>query len=654
MNVKKTVRTVGMVVIFTLIIISFAFWGMNKNMLTGVQGNTVIASGSHTVDRVDFKREFDQVKQQAEQEQKHPVSVEELVGAGIVDNLVQQLSQRTAISVVLDRLGVRPGLEMMAEEMRKIPDFFDPVSGRFDRASYLKVLSENNLTDNKFKDVMSDQIAFRHMYTAVEAGLRPPTILAAYQSLMVRQKRDVSVLYVTPAMVGAVAPPTDAQLTAFMNENAQQIRAPETKILTIVRFKAADVAASVTVSEADIQKIIDFRKDQQTTPETRTIVQIAAKDRATAQTIATRLSQGQEPDVVARAVGSAAVPLENKPKTAIPDAKTADAAFALAEGANSGPIEGGLGFTVIKVIAVTPAKQPNPADLRKAAEAEAHNRAAQMKITEQSNKFEDALNAGKDMAEAAKSVGATVLVTPPIAANGSAKDGRPPAGVSPRLMQEVSQLQANEKSDIVQESPTEYFIVRVDRVIPPAMPPLAEVRDKLVPVWIARQTQDRLKVKTEELAAKLRQGGVLADVAREAGGTVVHITDLNVHDGQTLAQTYGEPLVRGAISAKKGEYFTGEAPPAAGQTAASLRQFVATLDQIRQPDTATLAPEGQQAMAQIGQATGSELEEQVLRSAGGLIAVKSYPDRARLALGLEPVAPAAPAGKAGVKAAAKK
>ena len=45
MNVKKVARTVFMVILFTLIIISFAFWGLNRNMLTGVQSGVVLAAG---------------------------------------------------------------------------------------------------------------------------------------------------------------------------------------------------------------------------------------------------------------------------------------------------------------------------------------------------------------------------------------------------------------------------------------------------------------------------------------------------------------------------------------------------------------------------------------------------------------------------------
>ena len=419
MNVKKMLKTVGTVVIFSVLIVGFAFFGMNRNMLSGVQSNTVVAAGSHVVDKVDFKRQFEGARQDASQQPKRQISTEEMAAAGVDVNLLNQLKTTSAMSVVLDHLGVRPGLEMMADEMRKIPQFLNPVSGGFDPDAFKKTLRENDLTVPKFNAMISDQIAFRQLASAVEAGNRPPAILAAYQALMTGQKRDVSVLYITPSMIPAIAPPTDAQLTAFMTSNADQgVRIPETRVLTIVRFKLADVLPTVTPTEADIQKLVDFNKDQQATPETRTLVQINAKDQATAQSISTQLMQGKDPDTVAKATGSTVVRLENKPKTAIADPKAADAAFSLAAGQTSGPIQGALGFSVVKVTAITPAKLPDMKALRTAAETQAKQRAAQMKITEQANKFEDAINNGTDMADAARAVGAHVIVTPAVAPNG--------------------------------------------------------------------------------------------------------------------------------------------------------------------------------------------------------------------------------------------
>jgi len=657
MNVKKVARTVFMVILFTLIIISFAFWGLNRNMLTGVQSGVVLAAGSHNIDRDDYKRDFDRLRQQEEQRQRHPVSADELAAQGADVYVLNQLKTQLSLRVILGRLGVKPGMEMMAEELRKVPEFFDEVSGRFDRNKYRSFLNEQHLTDKKVKESVSDGIAMQHLSSALGVGMKPPTILAASEALMVHQNRDVSVLYVTPAMAGAIPAPTDAQLTAFMNENADsmRIRNPETRVLTIARFKLSDVAATVTPTEADIQKIIDFRKTDETVPETRTLVQIAAKDLATAQTVAGRLAKGEDAATVARAVGSSVVTYTDKPKTALPDPKTADAAFALAAGSTSQPIQGSLGYSVVRVVAITPAKLPDLAKLRTAAVDEAKRRAAQMKVTEQANKFEEALNSGTDMVAAAHAAGAHVYTTPPVALNGSTKDGKLPEGVTARVMQEVAALQTNEKSDIIEEAPNsgDYFVVRVDRIIPPFLPALADIKGELTRAWTNRQQVDRMQGKANEIIAKARSGTSLDDLAKQYGGSVSRITGLNRAEGQTLVPKYGQKLVAGAVAAKKGEVFTGDVPPAAGSTGPGTF-FVARLDDIHQADPAASAPDGQRLLPQIEQALGDEMEQQLVRSVGQLVTVKSYPDRARNALGLAPLPKAGAETKEKAGGAAKK
>ena len=651
MTTKKLVRNVFMVVIFTIIIISFAFFGLESNMFTGAQGNIVAAAGNRVVDREDFKREFEGVKQEASQQERRPISTEELGAQGGDQYVLNSVKSRLATLVLLDRVGVRPSLNMMSNEIRKIPAFFDEVSGNFDTNAYGNWLQERGLNEKKFRELLGAQVAGQHLASVLEAGSKPPATLAAYQALMMRQTRDVSVLYVTPAMVGAVADPTDAQLTAFMNQNAERLKTPEQRAMTIVRFDTNQVMASVTPTEQDIQALIDFRKDEQTVPEARSFVQIAVKDKAAAQTVASRLGRGEDAATVARAVGSSIVQYDNKPKTAIPDAKTADAAFALTAGQTSAPIEGALGISVVRLISITPARLPDMAKLRTEAVTEAKRRAAQAKVREQSDKLEEEIENGKDLATAAREVGAQVIVTQPVFANGQTKDGRAQPGITPAIAQEAGQLQVGERSDIKEEKPGEWFMVRVEQIVPPALPPLAEARTRLIPMWRENELQERREAKVTELAAKVRQGGDIAEVARQAGASVTRLTGISYSDGGPLAQKYTRQLVENALQTKKGEVFTGSGM-LQGANAAPVF-FVGRVDDIHQADAAAAAPEGQRVLPQIARAMSDELNETIARRVTQLVPVKTYPDRARAAVDLPPLPVAGAAEKGKDKEAGK-
>jgi peptidyl-prolyl cis-trans isomerase D len=134
-----------------------------------------------------------------------------------------------------------------------------------------------------------------------------------------------------------------------MKEHADRLTRPETRVLSIMRVSAQALEPSVAVDQAEVQKTFNFRKDTLATPETRSIVQIVAPDAKAAGVIAQRLAKGDQPAVVASAYGRQPVMIADKPKSALPDRKVADAAFSLAVGQASGPITGDLGVSVIKV-----------------------------------------------------------------------------------------------------------------------------------------------------------------------------------------------------------------------------------------------------------------------------------------------------------------
>jgi len=74
-----------------------------------------------------------------------------------------------------------------------------------------------------------------------------------------------------------------------------------------VRFTPQSVPANTPIDEAEMKKLYEFRKDTLSKPEVRTVVQIPAKDAATAQKVTAALRAGQAPEAVAKSVGGSCV-----------------------------------------------------------------------------------------------------------------------------------------------------------------------------------------------------------------------------------------------------------------------------------------------------------------------------------------------------------
>lgn len=628
-NIRAFAKSGFATVLIGLLIVSFGVWGV-RDVFKGHVTNVVIQAGNRQMSPQDFKVEFDRARKGLEQQVGQPVTQEMAVENKFDVRLLDELATRESFAALMQKIGIHPSDQLVADQIQQNRAFFDPVSGRFDKSQYLRLLSENGLTDAKFTTALRDELAQQHLVSAMVDGLRVPRAYGALGAIYATETRDFSFFALDPRAVPPVAPPTDAQLTKFMQDNAQALMKPEFRVLTVVRFSAAAAAPTVQVTEADIQKQFDFRKDTLNKPELRSLIQIPGKDAKTAAGLAARLQKGEDPAAVAKSIGVEPVIYADKPKSAIVDPKVGAAAFGMAEGAVQ-VVQGDLGPAVVKLTKITPGHTATIAEVRPMLEAEARKTAAEQKVYDQSQKYDDAHTGGASLPEAAQKAGAPVMTVGPVSEQGGDPQGQRAPNVTPKLVQVAFTLPQGGESEIEDEGNGESFAVRVDKVIPKALPSLDEVRARLTQVWMARETAKRLQAKADELVARVKKGESLEAVAGSVNASVQHAVGLTRQTAGQNKDLSQEALGKG-FDAKPGDVYTAENAKAFGYV-------VAKLDAIRQPNPADLARGVEASRPQIAMAVFREIGADARKSAREAIKPKIYPNVARQALGLEPLDP---------------
>ncbi len=612
-------------VLIGLLVVSFAIFGVN-DAFQGNYTNDVVKAGSRHVSGPDFRREFDNFRKGAEEQTKRPITIEEAVEAGLDRRLMEEIATRESFGEMLRKIGIHPSDRLMESELRKIPAFFDQVSGAFDKALYQQRLNENGLTPARFETLLRDQIAESHTAAAMVNGLRVPRAYGALTAIYELEARDVGYFMIDPRSVPQPAQPTDAQLQAFMKENAERMTLPEFRVLTVVAFTPAQVG-EVKVDPAEVQKRFDFRKDTLSRPETRTLIQIPAKDAAAAQAIAGRLTKGEDPAAIAKSTGVEAIIYADKPQSAVADKRVGAAAFALKDGQVS-VIQGDLGMAVVKVAKVTPGQVVTIDQVRPQIEAEVRKDAAAEKVYALSQAYEDARADGANLVEAAKKAGVPTFTIGPVTQQGQGQQGQPVAGVTPKMLELAYSLPAGGESEVQDAGEGQYFAVRVERVIPKALPPLAEVKPQLTRFWMMRELVKAMQTRADELAARVKKGESLDAVAASAGAKVVHVTNL---DRQNAAQStaLSRDALGKAFSGKQGDVFTAEGT--------QFGLIVGKLEAVRAPSGPTLARITEDVRPQLTMALFRDLGADARKAARTEVKAKVYPDKARAALGLPPI-----------------
>ncbi|RZJ18734.1 MAG: rotamase [Brevundimonas sp.] len=621
--------------LFALLILSFLVVGAQSDIFASLGPKHVIDAGERSVDQTQFRTEMDRVRNNLQQQASRPVTFEDMAKENIHLRYLESQTQRLGFLDWAWKVGVRPGKELVLKEIRQIPAFFNSITGQFDQQQYQQALAQQNLTPAMLEHEFRDQYATNHFAAGLFAGARTPRIYGALLAGQAMESRDGRWFAVTQAMAGAAPAPTDTQLTAFLNENAAQLRRPEFRTASVVLFSPGGTAAA-PIDEKRIQERFEFRKAALSQPETRSFVTLSVPDKAKADAVVAALRGGQDPEAVARANGVQPQTYAGSPQTAVGDAAVGAAIFRLAAGQVSDPIQGQVGFTVAKVASVSPGR---PATLESAREALIQElRAEDVKgaVYEKVEQFEKAREQGKPLAAAAEEVGARIVQLPPFTADGRLPDGQQ-LNAPPQIFTTAYGLAKGGESEVVDAGQGQYFALRLDDVKPAALPTLDEVRAPLAQQWTLRENAKRLAAKAEELAGRIRSGQDIGAVATSAGATVT--TSNGVKRDRETQESLGQGLLMGLFGQGRGQTFV--------QPQSQNTYVVGRVEQIHAATPALAAPLAEQARGQLTQELGNALVERSVAAAATRSGARNNPELARQALGLTtptpaPAAPTAP------------
>jgi peptidyl-prolyl cis-trans isomerase D len=635
----KSKWAVGLLVLLALGLLVTG--GTQLDVLGSLGPKHVVSAGERSIGQAEFRGEMDRIREQAQQQAGRALDFEEMIGEGGLAQYLQQKSQQLGFVNWAWNAGIRPGKELVLRKIREAPGFFDSVTGRFDEAQYRARLAENNATPEMFEEQLRDEYVTQHYGAALGAGMRLPRMYGAVLAGQALETRDGRWFTVTQAMAGTAPAPTDAQLTAFMNENAAQLRMPESRTASVVLFDGGGAPAG-EITDARIEERFNFRRDALSLPERRTFVTLTAPDRPAADRIAAALRAGQSPADVARANSIQPANYADTPRSALGDPAIAGAVFGLTENQVSAPVQAGVGFVVAKVTGITPGRAVTLADVREQIVQELRAEDARAAVYRRVEAYEKARGEGKTLDVAVREVGARMIEVPAIREDGKLRNGQDitPA-LPPQLVQTMWTLAKGAESEVIDLGQGQYFVARVNEVMPAALPPLESIRAPLAQQWTLRENARLLSTRANALAARVRGGEDLAAVAASAGATVQTGTGLN----RQAVEQYGQGVLGGVFTTARGETFSQQ------QTQDSF--VIGRTERITAASPVLAAPAAEQFRQRMTPDNMNALGQAAIEAAAARSKARYDEAQARVALGLSAEAPAAPAAAGGAAAPAR-
>ena len=571
-------------ILFLVLGASFMSWGVADVVTRVASGGTDVATvDGHAITpaefQAEFQREMRQIAQRFPDPNAMPPGVRETVARQTLDKLVTQ----AALAAEVKRLGITAPDDAVRDAVFAIPSFQGP-DGKFSRTTMLQVLQNNGLTEAHFLDLIRQDVAQNQIVGAVQSSGAPSDMMTKLVFQYLNEKRTADILELPFASRPVPPSPDEAVLKRFYTNNPARYTAPEYRHIKVVVLSPASIGRSLAVSDTDLHGWFDQHKGEFVSPEKRSMQVLTTDKQSVADQLAAQWKAGASWAVMqdaAKQAGASATPLDDATADQVPSPELAKAAFAAQPNAVTGPIHEPLGYQVLVVTKVTPAKNPSFDQLKPLI----HDKAAAEKATDlvdaRAQKLQDLFAGGAKMDEVPADLGAAGA-SGTLDAQGKTKDGEPaPLPAMGDVRQQIidAAFKANPNDQI---QPTEgpdhtWYAVAVDSIDKPAKLPFDQVRDRVLADWRADQVHHEQEANAARILALVKGGQTLKAAAWGSG--------LQVTRTPPLGRNKPAPGVPAEVV---GTLFTLK-PPGAGPQGATMVEtnagfVVASLADIIKPD----------------------------------------------------------------------
>ncbi|MCU4653529.1 SurA N-terminal domain-containing protein [Roseibacterium sp. SDUM158016] len=504
-SAAKKLSNVFVWVILGLLFVALAGFGIGS---FGGGASRLGQVGETDITAEDYARALqNEIRAQIAQTQT-PVNLADLRARGLDEAVLRARVARAALAEEARAMGLSVG---DAEVARQIQAFeaFQGVNGSFDRESYEFLLAQEGLGPREFEEDVREDTSRALLQTAVVGGIRPPGLygeaIAAFQG----ETRDLTILTLTEdSLEGDLPVPTQADLETFYEENADRFERPEARRITYAWLTPGQMMDSVEIDEASLRALYDERIDLYRQPERRLLERLAFGSEEAAQEAFDAIAAGEtdfdtlveERDLTIDDVDIGEVARGDLP------AGAAEVIFADTESEILGPLPSPLGPALYRVNAVLEATETSFEEARGDLREELADDAARREIGAMREEIDDLLASGATLEELVETtpmeLGAIDFT--PISEEGI-------AGYD-AFREAAALAEEGDFPEVLDLSDGGIFALRLDEVVPPAVPPLAEIRDEVADAWTTRAIRDALAERADQLVAQIATGATLEDL----------------------------------------------------------------------------------------------------------------------------------------------
>ena len=497
-----------MVLLFLLIVPSFVLVGMNSSGPSGGKGGVVAKVDGAEITRPEWDREH------AKEVDRLRASMPTL-DAKLLDSAearyatLERMVRDRVVAAAANKLKLSVSDQRLARELQESPEIaaLRRPDGALDMERYRQLLSSQGMSPEMFEANIRNDLANRQVLSGISTSGLASSAASDLALNAFLEKREIQVARFNAADYAAKLNPTDADLEQFYKANEKLFQASEQASIEYLVLDIEAVKKTMTVNETDLKTYYEQNLQRLSSAEERrashilitapSTAPVAEREKAKAKAEELLAAVKKSPDAFADIArknsqdpGSAASggDLDYFARGAMVK-PFEDAVFALKKGEVSGVIATDFGYHIIRLTDVRAPKQRSFEDMRPELEADVKKQQALKKFSETAEAFS---NGVYEQSDSLKPVAEKLKLDIKTAANVSRQ---PPAGTTgilanPKFLNAIFSPDSIEKkrnTEAVEIGSSQLASGRIVQYTPAHSQPLSEVKNRVRQRWLAQR-----------------------------------------------------------------------------------------------------------------------------------------------------------------------
>ena len=254
-------------IVLALIILPFAFWGMESYTRSGASADVVAKVNDTKIFQQEFsnalRQQQDRLRQQLGDKFDTAMLDNPEMKRAVMENLVMQrlLSERAK------NAGLFVTDDQIAQVIGGVEAFQD--GGKFDKKRYEEALKNQNMSPLMFEARLRDHLFGQQIQDTYTQNGFAPNGVADNIIRLNEQQRLVSVSSISSQPFLAQAKVDEAELKKYYEQNKKEFQVQEQAKVEYVKFSMNDLLMKVEINKEDIRKYYDEHQSDFGAPEER-------------------------------------------------------------------------------------------------------------------------------------------------------------------------------------------------------------------------------------------------------------------------------------------------------------------------------------------------------------------------------------------------